>query len=143
MDLKQKIVDLIAVIEYILENSKDIYTNDIMEKDFKENYWKYRSYLDDEEVKWFWIKEMIEAIDLFTTDRIKDNKNSCAMKKKDIIKNEIKVYDCFEIAELSVKSQDLYELFCSLEARENKKLYIRQIGFKDEEKTYQLYFAEN
>lgn len=143
MNLEQKIVDLIAEIEDILENSKDIYTNNVMEKDFKENYWRYRTYLDDKEVKWFWTKEMIETVVSFATDRIKDNKKSCTMKKKDKMKNDIKVYDCFEIGYLSVKSKDLYELICSLEARENKKLYVTQIIQTDKEKTYQFIYAKN
>lgn len=139
MDLEQKIVNLIADIEDILENSKDNYTNNIMEKDFRKNYWNYCLYLGDEELKWFWGKKLIETVKLFATDRIADNKNSCSMKKKDIIENEMKIYDCWKLAELSVKSQELYELLCSLETRENTELYIIQIDF--EERIYQFYYA--
>lgn len=139
MNLEQKIVNLIADIEEILENNKDTYTNNIMEKDFRENYWNYYSYLGGEELKWFWGKKLIKAIELFATDRIADNRNSCSMKKKDIIENEMKIYDCWKLAELSVKSQELYELLCSLETKENTELYITQVDF--EERIYQFYYA--
>ncbi len=137
MNLEQKIINLIADIEDILENSKDIYTNNIMKKDFIENYWNYCSYLGGEELELFWNENLIETIKSFATDRIIDNRNSCNMKKDK--KNEMKIYDCWKLAELSVKSQELYELFCSLETRGNTKLYIRQVDF--EEKIYQFYYA--
>lgn len=139
MNLEQKIVSLIADIEDILENSKDFYANNVMEKDFMD-YWNYRSYLGGEEVKWFWGENLIEAVESFAVDRITDNRNSCKMKKKDIIKNEMKIYDCWELAKLSVKSRELYELLCSLETRENTKVYVKQVDF--EEKIYQFYYAK-
>ena len=143
MNLKQKIADSISVIEYIFENCKDNYANNAMEKDFKENYWRYRTYSDDKEVKWFWTKEMAEAVISFVADRIEDNKKACTMKKQDIIKNDIKVYNIFRLGDLAVKSRDLYKLICSLEARENKKLYVTQIMQTDKEKTYQFIYDKN
>ena len=144
MSLEQKIVNLVADIEDILENTKDIYTNNIMKEDFIENYWNYRSYLGGEELEeLFWNGNLIEAIESFATDRITDNRNSCNMKKKDIIKNEMKIYDCWKLAELSVKSKELYDLFCSLETKENTKVYVKyvkQVDFK--EKIYQFYYAK-
>lgn len=139
MDLEQKIVNLIADIENIIENNKDIYTNTIMEKDFRKNYWNYCWRSGDEEIKWFWNKKLAETIVSFATDRIAENRNSCSMRKKDITENQMRIYDCWELARLSVKSRELYKLLCSLETKNNKEPFVRKV----EENMYQFYYMDS
>lgn len=143
MDLKQKIVNLIGAIENILENNKGIYTKNTMEQDFRKNYWNYALYLDGEEVsRWPWYKETVEAVQLFVADRIKDNRDSCGMKKKDNIEKGMQVYDILELGKLSAKARNLYELYCKLEEIEESEVLIVQ-KIEDGEKAYYFLPVKN